>query len=403
MHHDLIVFAEDWQGLPSSTQHLIKQLATTRKVVWINSIGLRQPTLNWQDAKRLWMKLSASHTEKNKSEKNNTITASNESASLESDHSESKHLEQANSNHDFYVVNPRTLPAPRSQFARFIARQLLLLQIKPIIKKAQLDSPLLWVSLPTAVDFSGHLGESGLVYYCGDDFSGLAGVDHNTVALREQELSEKADLILAASPKLVTHFPKHNTQLLTHGVDYKLFSTATPRANDLPDDGRPIAGFYGSISQWLDLPLLRETILKLPQWHFVFIGKAVVDISLISALENVTLLGEREHHLLPSYSQHWTASLLPFCDNAQIRACNPLKLKEYLAAGRPIISTHFPAIDAYRGLVQIANNSDAMVEALLDSQHVQSLAQFSTVLRDVVAQKSWQARANKLSHWLGEL
>ena len=384
MHHDLIVFGEDWQGLPSSTQHLIKQLANTRKVVWINSIGLRQPNFSWADVKRLWFKLTTS---------NNLPIKSKQPG----------YAQDKKSNADFYLINPRTIPAPRSELARFIARNLLLIQISPIIKNAKLVSPLLWTSLPTAVDFSGYLGESGLVYYCGDDFSGLAGVDHKTIALRENELRQKADLILVASPRLLRDFPTNNTKLLTHGVDYKLFSEPALRAKDLPNDGRPIAGFYGSISQWLDLPLLEECIKKLPNWHFVFIGKAVVDISSISKLENVTLLGERAHHLLPSYSQHWTVSLLPFTDNAQIRACNPLKMKEYLAAGRPIVSTYFPAIDAYRGLVQIANNSNAMVEALIDSQYVQYLPAFSGVLRGVVKNKSWQARAKQLSNWLEKL
>lgn len=380
MTHDLIVFGEDWGGLPSSTQHLIKQLALTRKVVWINSIGLRQPSVSLRDMKRLWQKLNASKIAD--SEKQPT---------------------QPTPNSDFTIVNPRTIPAPRSRLARFIARQLLLAQLKPIIKRARLQSPILWTSLPTAVDVAGHLDEAALVYYCGDDFSGLAGVDHHTVALRERSLAQKADLIMVSSKELLTKFPPDKTQLLTHGVDYKLFSEPAPRAKDLPNDGKYIAGFYGSISAWLDIPLLRDTILKLPDWHFVFIGKAVVDISAISCLANVTLLGPRPHQQLPSYSQHWHASLLPFVDNAQIRACNPLKLKEYLAAGQPIVCTSFPALAPYRGLVQIANNSAAMVEALQAATCLPSLPGFSLSLRAKVVDKSWQARAQQVSQWLDTL
>ena len=389
MTHDLIVFAEDWGGLPSSTQHLIKQLAKTRKVVWINSIGLRQPTLTLRDLKRLWHKLQAPKTQSSKDDKLVTGSNSPEKSAPES--------------HRFHIINPRTLPAPRSVLARYIARQVLLLQIKPILKRAQLHAPILWTSLPTAVDFAGFLNESALVYYCGDDFSGLAGVDHDTVALREQELSEKADLIMVSSKNLLPKFPQQSTQLLTHGVDYTLFSTPTKRATDLPNDGRNIAGFYGSISAWLDIELLHETILNMPDWHFVFIGKAVIDVSRISALANVTFLGERAHHQLPAYSQHWTASLLPFVDNAQIRACNPLKLKEYLAAGRPIICTDFPAINPYRGLVQVANSSAAMVEALNASQHLQALTHFPNALRNTVVDKSWQSKAEQVSQWLEKL
>jgi len=123
--------------------------------------------------------------------------------------------------------------------------------------------------------------------------------------------------------------------------------------------------------------MLQATIKKMPDWHFVFIGKPAIDISKLTDFYNVHMLGERAHHQLPSYSQHWTVSLLPFIDNAQIRSCNPLKLSEYLAAGRPIISTKFPAITPFRGLIQIANNSEDMVEALKASQHVSHLPGFS--------------------------
>jgi len=397
MTHDLIVFAEDWGGLPSSTQHLIKQLSKTRKVVWINSIGLRQPTFTFRDLKRVWHKLNAPKITEDINKNNSKETHKKNNALAE------VHNHAPIENSDFHVVNPRTIPAPRSQLARFIAKQILLLQLKPILNKADLHSPILWTSLPTAVDFAGSLNESALVYYCGDDFAGLAGVDHDTVAKREAELCDKAHLIMASSQKLVDGFPSDNTQLLTHGVDYQLFSTPTTRAIDLPDDGRNIAGFYGSISAWLDVQLLVETINKMPHWHFVFIGNAVIDISALEALENVTFLGQRDHSELPSYSQHWTASMLPFIDNAQIRACNPLKLKEYLAAGRPIISTSFPAIDAYKGLVQVANSSDAMVEALTNAEHLQALPYFPDALRSQVTDKSWESRAQQVSDWLEKL
>ena len=184
-----------------------------------------------------------------------------------------------------------------------------------------------------------------------------------------------------------------------------MFSTRVARALDLPNDGRNIAGFYGSISQWLHLDLLQQTIARMPDWHFVFIGKAVIDISCLTRFKNVTLLGERAHHQLPAYSQHWTAALLPFVDNAQIRACNPLKLSEYLAAGRPIISTSFPAVAYFQraGIVQIADNSSAMVEALRASEHLDALPEFAPLLRNQVSRHSWAVRAEQVADWLEKL
>jgi glycosyltransferase involved in cell wall biosynthesis len=373
MTRDLIVFGEDWGGLPSSTQHLIRRLAKTRKVVWVNSIGLRRPKWQWRDIKRALRKLR--HC--------SLAMAAPPSAD----------------NDQLHIVHPRTLPAPRGIIARQLARMLLKRQLAPILAEAQLQQPILWTSLPTAVDMAGELGESALVYYCGDDFGALAGVDHDVVTQRERELISKADLILAASTPLARRFPQQRTRLLPHGVDYQHFSNPAPRASDLPNDGRPIAGFYGSLSEWVNIELIATTAKRLPDWHFVLIGEAVVDISPLKSLSNVILLGPRPHQQLPSYSQHWTVSLLPFHDNAQIQACNPLKLLEYLAVGRPIVSTPFPALAAYSSEVNI------VLDAMQMSDTLQQLGDSSVdqAQQQLAARHDWNERAQQLAQWLDAL
>jgi glycosyltransferase involved in cell wall biosynthesis len=296
-------------------------------------------------------------------------------------------------------MNVLTIPVPRKGLERRIATWLLASQIKPAIKAAGLVKPLLWTSLPTAVDACGRLDETGLVYYCGDDFSSLEGVDHKVVADRERELLARADLVVAASEKLAISLPSRDTRLLPHGVDYKLFTTPMQRAADFPETGHPVAGFYGSISTWLDLDLIEAVVSRLPDWHFLFIGKPAVDTGRLSCYANVTFLGERPHSQLPSYSQHWTVSLLPFVDNPQIRACNPLKLREYLAAGKPVVSTRFPAAEQYADVINIVDNADAMIRAL----QLSAMATPNPSQRDIVADHTWTARASELSGWLEAL
>ncbi|MDD1783953.1 glycosyltransferase [Enterovibrio sp. ZSDZ35] len=371
---DLIVFGEDWDGLPSSTQHLVRFLAKDRKVIWVNSIGLRRPTLSVHDVKRAWRKLTAKQIAK--PTQANISTPEN-----------------------FTVVNPTTFPAPQTKLGRKLAANMLQKQLKPIIEEAQLDNPILWTSLPTAVDVANLLDTSSLVYYCGDDFSSLAGVDHTTVALRESELIDKADLILAASETLQAKFPQDRTQLLPHGVDYSLFSTPAPRAADLPSSGQPIAGFYGSLSEWLDYDLLESVIQALPQWHFVFIGDTCERAEQMRRFDNTLFLGPRPHNELPTYSQHWTVSLLPFKNNAQINACNPLKLREYLATGRPIVSTPFPAVEHYSEYVSVARHSDQFIEALTQAVG----CNINEDQQRALMGQTWQSRAEQLDQWLGAL
>lgn len=359
---DLIVFGEDFGGLPSSTQHLIRHLAKQHKILWVNSIGLRQPKLNVKDVTRALNKL---------------IGRSN---------AQTQNMAPEQSTNNITVVNLKTIPAPHSGLARQLAKQLMLAQLKPVISELEMHNPVLWTSLPTAADLCGHLGESHVVYYCGDDFSALAGVDHQCVAKHEQALVEKADVIFAASNKLMEIFPAEKAHLLPHGVDFTLFSTPTERAKDLPSNHRPIAGFYGSLSQWLDYDLIEKTALARPDWNFVFIGPNELEQLALPNLSNVIYLGPRPHHQLPSYSQHWDVSWLPFVDNKQIRACSPLKLMEYLATGSPIVTTPFPALKPYQEYVTTIRSSKQASQAL------DSARQLCPVSPTVVEKESWKNR-----------
>lgn len=381
MKHDLIVFGEDWGGLPSSTQHLIKQLSLTRKVIWINSIGLRQPNWSLHDIKRAWHKLTQ--------KKINTKEA----------------LQSA----PFQTINLKTIPAPKGIFFRWVAKQLIVKQLKPIIKKAKLQHPILWTSLPTVADICGSLEEANVIYYCGDDFGALAGVDHGVVLEHEKKLIQKSDLILAASPILCEKFPPDKVRFLPHGVDFTLFNQPLFRAKDLPNDGRPIAGFYGSLSKWLDYDLLNQVIETNPDWHFVFIGQNELPYQPILERNNVHFLGPKPHHQLPRYSQHWQASLLPFIDNDQIRSCNPLKLLEYLATGTPIISTDFPALAPYKSVIHTVNSVSEFNASLNTiQQHWLTLNKSERYKQrqqqfNLIKSHTWQAKAKQLDAWLEAL
>lgn len=383
----LIVLGEDWGQHPSSTQHLIKRLLPDYQVLWVNSIGMRCPRLTLHDIGRMVRK----------------VAARCQPAAVTAQHSGFPDRLQ--------VLPPLALPLPGSSLAGRINGHWLAAQIRRQLP--DLDKPLLWLSLPSAVDLVGKLGEQAVIYYCGDDFSALAGVDHQAIARCEARLVEKADLILAASPALASRFPPYKTRLLTHGVDLDLFMPPHARPADLPT-GRPIAGFYGSLSEWIDIPLLAQTARDLPHWDLVLIGPVQTDLSPLKGIPNIHLLGPRPHHTLAAYAQHWQVSLLPFLDNAQIRACNPLKLREYLAAGRPVVSTDFPALDGYRELVHLPHSKDTLAEAInraafdqprkawLQESRWEALtaSEGRSHRQQRVARQSWDHQAATLKQWL---
>lgn len=370
MNVDMLVFGEDWGALPSSTQHLIRHLLPDMNIVWVNSLGLRRPKLCKRDMLRAMKKLQSMMSRQNK------VGSDFEASGLKP-----------------HIVNPRVIPWPGNPLARKLNQSLLTNLLTPILASND-TRPILWTSLPSAADVVGKLGERACIYYCGDDFSALDGVDHEPVAEMEKKLVKKADLIIAASHKIAEKFPQEKTLILPHGVDFERFSTPTERASDLGEG--PVAGFYGSIAGWFDKELMLATAQQLPHWRFVLIGPAHTNIASLIAQPNIEWLGPRAHKELAHYSQHWDVGILPFKNNAQIQACNPLKLREYLAAGQPIVSTHYPAINDYADLVMVADETPMSFAKQVEAAYLAN-KQGDNVLRQAsVEQESWQQKAQQL-------
>ncbi len=368
----LIVFGEDWGAHPSSTQHLIARIAADRPVVWVNSIGMRRPRFSLRDLRRVWNKLSAM---------------------LEGGASRAHSPETPPD--PIKVIQPRAVSWPGNPLAHWVNRTLVGNQVRAQLRSlGPTDRPILWLSLPTAVCFAGTFDEAAVVYYAGDDFSALEGVDHQPVARLEADLAEKADAIIAASDGIAAKFPRDKTFIIAHGCDFERFAAPAAEPEDLrmrECDTRPVAGFYGSLSTWLDQDLLAGAAERLPHWRFVLIGDKSCDLSRLEALENIEFYGRRSHRDLPGYVQSWDVSLMPFKDNAQIRACNPLKLREYMAAGTPIVSTDFPALNPYREHIHIETSADRFAGAI--EVAAQEGRDRRKARRKAVARESWERKA----------
>lgn len=366
---DLVVFAEDWGRHPASTEHLVRRLAATRKVVWMNSIGMRRPRLSLTDARRAFEKIGHLARKPAASPDHAGQTKYTTPASLD-------------------VVAPHAIPMPGSQLAFHLNRALLSRQVRARMTQAGIAKPLLWITVPSAWPVVGTLGEHAVIYYCADDFGSLAGIDHKPILEMEKKLVARADLIIVVSDVLAAKFPAHKTIVVPHGVDFDVFTTPAPRATDLPT-GRKIAGFYGSLPHWVDPALVKRSAAELPDWLFVFVGGGQLYVD-GTAPSNTLFLGQRPHADLPRYVQHWDVSLLPYRDCEPLRAGNPLKLREYLAAGTPIASVDFPALTPYRSLVSLAADPAHFTAAILDAAHDGAR---NAARRQAVASSTWEARA----------
>ena len=365
-----IVFGEDWQSHPSSTQHLFKQLAKQHQIIWINSIGMRKPTFRLIDLKRVFNKLKSLFLSKRSSPNAKTT-----------DHSH---------NLDLTAHTLAVLPWHDNLIVRLYNKWI-------FNKKGFIgEEPIVyWLSVPTAISLISPREQDKVIYYCGDDFSALAGVDHKMVAPFESELIKKADTIYVVSERLANKMPKTKVKMLSHGVDLALFTTQTAKASELEQISKPIIGFYGSLNAWLDKALLLTLAKERPEYQLVLIGNLIEDFSELLKLDNVTHIKAVEHHRLASFSQHWQVSILPFVDNEQIRSCDPLKLKEYIATGTPIVTTRFAAVNPYRETILIADTHQGFIDridyavSLSKSQNLN----WRTNQSQQANNHSWQAKA----------
>jgi len=188
----------------------------------------------------------------------------------------------------------------------------------------------------------------------------------------EADLCRRADLVVTSSRALQeTKAPLNpNTILVPHGVDYAHFSKAVTDNLPVPEDVKgiphPILGFFGLIRDWVDLGLLAEVARRRPDWHIVLIGDADSNVNLDAyrAIPNMHFLGRRPYAALPAYCRCFDVGLIPFKVNELTKSVNPIKLREYLAAGLPVVSTPLPEVLQAGDQVHTADSAGRMVTAI---------------------------------------
>jgi glycosyltransferase involved in cell wall biosynthesis len=391
---DIVAFAEDWGRHPTSSQHLLRHLAADRRILYINSIGLRRPRFDLHDAARATRKLLEAF------KRRGTTSAPCASCAGQAQHG----IEVAAAPPDVTPANmdvysPLAISWPASKIAFALNRRLLKRQLDREMDARDMRRPILWTSLPSALPVVGTLHERALVYYCCDDFGSLVGVDHKPVMAMERELVERADLVLAASEVLADRLPSEKTFLIPHGTDLDHFARPVERAADLPH-GRKVAGFYGSLDARLDYEMLLATAKRLSDWQFVLIGPERTDLSSLRRQPNINILGARAYRDLPRYVQHWQVSMILYNYDAQVHAGNPLKLREYLAAGTPIASISVPSLKPYAPLLSICERPDGFADAIIRAG---ADTNRNVERRLCVADDGWDARARDIARRLDTL
>ena len=372
---DILCFSHDWSGDPLSKTHIMRILARENRILWVNSIGYRTPTASKADITRAFKKLQAATDPLNEVERN------------------------------IFVLNPLAIPVYGQPRIRDLNRRLLRFQVKRAMRKLGFQRPINFVFNPAAAVIAGELGEDQIIYYCVDEYTAFTGVSSSSLAELEQQVMRRADIVIVSADLLYQSKAPFNdhTVIVRHGVDFDHFRKALDPHTVVPEDiarlPRPVIGFFGLIADWVDLELMALVARHFPQGSLVLLGKATTDTRVLEEVPNVHLFGRRPYEALPAYCKGFDVALMPFRINELTLNANPLKVREYLAAGLSVVSTAIPEVEVL-GLCRIGHDKESFVRevenALTDPGP--SLAR-----SEMIRTESWDARIDEVRAHLASI
>lgn len=303
------------------------------------------------------------------------------------------------------VVAPY-LPAGLSTEAAEHAQEELLYQL---FADNLVDPRVLWYYTPMALGFSRRMKHSTIVYDCMDELSGFKGASP-LLREREAELFRNADLVFTGGHTL--YEAKRNQHPDVHpfpsSIDFEHFAQARngiPHAAEQASIPHPRIGYCGVIDERMDLELLDGIAQLRPDWQFVMLGPVVkIDPAQVPARPNIHYLGARNYKELPNYLGGWDVAMLPFARNESTRFISPTKTPEYLAAGKPAVSTSITdVIRPYgeRGLVYIADTPADFVAAIDKALSVNKTEWLPRV-DEFLKTNSWDITWNKMLDLIAE-
>ena len=364
----ILYFGNEWRAdNRTSSHHIARQFMRCTKVVYVECPGLRPPAGTGRDIKRLIAKVAKAFKGPQRLDDRS------------------------------YVYTLLQLPFHSFTLVRLLNRLIIVASLRRLCRKLKIHRPVLWFVVPHLSNVLGRLDESLSVYYCIDDYASLPGVDKAQVQAMDDTMTIGADVVFVSSEPLLREksTTRRDVILSRHGVDFEHFNRALTDRLEVPADvlslRHPVIGFFGLIESWVDLDLIQFLATNRPQWSFLMIGRVAVSSNPCKGLANVHFIGSRSYEVLPNYTQLFDVALIPVRINELIINFNPLKLREYLAAGRPVVSTSFPEIEPFRDLIEVADGHEAFLEKVdwvLENDDTQKARRRADSVRDF----SWESR-----------
>lgn len=390
--HDFVCIASvDWDTLWQGPQEVTARLAPAgNRVLYIENTGIRSPRL--RDVGRIASRIRR------------WVTALWTSGVREV-------------RPGVFVCSPIVLPPFEGMWARALNRWLLLALVKRVVRRMQMKDPIIWTYLPsdTALDLISMLrgARSVVVYYCVSDFSELAS-DRVQLLKTERSLVDSADLVFAHVPRLAKRFEEWGSRahVFPFGVDLKTFSMAPHSLAPKPREWaalvgltKPVIGYVGGLHRHVDYGLLKDAISERPDWSWVFVGPLQEDVSLLRAFRNAHFLGSQPHTYLPALLSTFDACIVPYALNSYTDTVLPSKINEYLALGKPVISTKLSPVvefdDEYNVLFLSDQRGDSFVASIEEALETATDHTAVTRRRDIAALSDWSVKLDAMCELIG--
>lgn len=366
--YGVVYFGNDWSAENrTSSHHIARRLSQVVPVLYIETPGIRAPRSTARDFRKIWRKLSAA-------------------------------LAPARRIHDKLSVQTiPQIPFRQLPFVNLLNRRLAEALARREMRRLGFRRCVSWFVTPHPGALAGRLGEELIVYYCIDDYAAYPGMDPVVIQSLDDALTRAADIVFVAPAALVE--PKRalaaHVHPSPHGVDFDLFSRAgdpaTPLAVPAAGLRHPVIGYFGNVGEWLDYPLLDFLARSRPGWTFLFVGFATPAADALRSLPNAVLAGPQPYEELPRWAAAFDAAIYPMQVNRQVKNSNPLKIREYLATGKPVVSVVTPETSRFSSVLSLASTREEFLGAL-DRAIAEDTPERRRARMDSVRGTSWDAR-----------
>lgn len=375
--HDIVcVGFADWDTeLWTNQHHLMSRLAYENRVLFVESLGLRQPQLAVRDISRMWRRLRRG------------LSAPRQADGL-------------------HVLSPLVMPAHHHRAARELNRRLLPALVGRAAQRLGLSRPILWGYVPQAELLIETLRPSLIVYHCVDDIAAQERIDTVSFHAAEKRFAARADVVLASSPPLAERMRQlsRNVIYAPNVADVDLFATALQQGESDPAIAalpEPRIVFTGAVVQIkLDFKLIVSLARLRRDWSIALVGPIgpgdpTTDVSVLQAEPNIHLLGLRRHDQLPSVLRAADIGLIPYAINQLTSSVFPMKVYEYLAAGLPVVATPLPSLAGMSEIITgaCAQEIAAQIDLALEDGSIERRRERS----QQATAHSWEARLEQIA------